>query len=72
MMEHVQRSELILANARDDRFVDDAEHRDDGSPFGLSDELGDDTDVLQSSLSIGETHGTVQEVDLTTCVKILP
>lgn len=59
----LQSSELGLSDGPSHGFVEDTKHRDDVGVFGLRDELGEDTNVVQGTLSVGVTHHAVQPVD---------
>lgn len=39
------------------------EHRDDFPVFWLADKLGDDSDIVQTPLSIGNTHDSIKPVN---------
>ena len=54
------------------RFVDDTEHRNDVPVLRLGDKLGEDTNVIQSTLSIGDTHRSVEVVDGTKPSRVVP
>jgi len=58
-----QTSKCVNANRFKEGFVHDCEHRNDVDPFWLSNELEDDAYVIEGPLSIGEAHGTVEEVE---------
>lgn len=45
------------------RFVQNREHWNNVLVFRLRDEFGNGTDNVESSLSVGDTHNSVEEVD---------
>ena len=53
----------IKSNDPDQRFVDETEHRNEVDIFRLADELGNDSNVIDHSLGVGESHRTVQKVE---------
>jgi hypothetical protein len=53
-------------------FVRDAKHGDDVFVLGLRDEFGDDTDIVESTLSIGKTHRAVQKTNSTKFARVVP
>ncbi len=58
-----QTIERISANDTQQRLIDHPKRRHNWLVLRLADELGENSDVLHGPLSIGNTHGTVQEVD---------
>ena len=62
----------VLADGWAEWLVRHAEHDDDIAVRGLRDELGDDANVVQGPLSVGDTHGTVQDVDGAKTSRVVP
>lgn len=64
---------LKLADAHDrhDRLVEYAKERYDVLPLGLRDELSNGTNIVQCSLSVGETHRSLKEVDLPSPTRVV-
>ena len=69
MREDPQRSQILLASKLCSRFVDNTKHRDDIRVLRLGSKLGEDTDVVERSLSVGVAHSTVQPAD---CIRTKP
>ena len=59
-----QAAEGILTDSSNQGLVQDAEHGHNILPFGLRNELRDDANVVERSLSIGEAHDSIEEVVL--------
>jgi hypothetical protein len=53
-------------------FVQDRKHCYDITVLGLANELGQDTDIVEGALCVGETHRTVQKVDGTRFARVVP
>ena len=69
---HILALDRILANGRTKGLVGDTEHHDNITVLRLGDELGDDTDVVECALCVGDTHRTVQNIDLTNPSRVVP
>ena len=53
----------FLPNRSDQSLVDDAKDRDDVCILRLADELGKDSDIVDSSLGVGVSHWAIQKVE---------
>ena len=62
----------VLADGWAEWLVRHTEHDDDIAVRGLRDELGDDANVVQGPLGVGDTHGTVQDVDGAKTSRVVP
>ena len=54
---------LVLANGGHKRFVHDTKDGNNGLPFRLGNKLGDDSDIVQCALSIGQAHDAIEKID---------
>lgn len=53
-------------------LIEESKHLDNRSVLGLSNELSEGTDVVERSLSVGKTHGTVHPVDRPLATRVVP
>lgn len=68
----VPRSNSSLAETIRVWLVGETKHWDNGGVFRLRDELSQSSDVIQCSLRIDHTGGTVQPVDCTNLSRVVP
>lgn len=64
--------DLRVSNKNGSWFVCDTKHGHDTTIFGLRDELGNDTDVVQGALSVCQTHGSHKHVDIAKLAGVIP
>jgi len=60
----LQSTDLCGADGTNHGFVHDTEHGYNIRIFRLSDEFGDNSDVIQGALSVGQSHDPPEEVDV--------
>lgn len=68
----VEGTNLVLADGSGIGLVDETEHGDDRGVLGLNHELGEGSDNVQRSLSVGKTHDTAHPVDRTQSTRVIP
>ena len=70
--ENSQRSNRILSNDLHQRLIDDPKHGNDMLPLWLRNELGKDTDIVERSLSVCQTHWPVQNTNASEFSRMVP
>jgi len=68
---NLQCLKLLLADGTLNWLVHYTKHNDDILPLRLGEELGEDTNVVEHTLSICESHGPSEEVNLTPLARMI-
>lgn len=59
----VQGCQSISSDRPDHGLVDNTEHGNDVRVLRLGEELHEDSDIVESPLSVRQSHGTIQKVE---------
>jgi len=71
MEQSLQSAKLCRANDSDESFVHNTKHGYNVLVFRLSDELGDDPNVVHGALSVRHSHDPHEEIDFSSLPRVV-